>query len=184
MRLLKEDSIALQIDIQGKLATLMFNTNPLIEQTKNLINGLQALEIEILINEQVPDKLGPTVPALKALLPEHPIFPKHTFSVWDEPKTREFIEKTGKKTAILYGIETHVCVNQTTLDMLEAGYQVVLVADALGSRFVVDHEIALRRLQSAGAIVTTMESLLFELCRDSKAAEFKAVSRVATSRFF
>ena len=103
---------------------------------------------------------------------------KDTFSAWSNEEYRKALEGSGRKTVILMGIETHICVEQTALDLMEEGYTVFVPADCVQSRNPVNREISLRRMEEAGAVITCSESILYELMGSSKAAEFKAISAI------
>lgn len=176
MRITTEEALLCVIDVQERLIPHINQHEHIIARIARLIQGGQALQIPIIVNEQYKKGLGDTVPQLKTLLTEQPHFEKVTFSGFDDDATRAAINQMNKQYIIICGIETHVCVMQTALDLLAADYTPVIVCDAVSSRFVADHETALSRLSQAGAILTTSESILFELCRSSKAPAFKTIS--------
>lgn len=176
MRITADHSLLLVIDVQQRLTPHIDGHKQVVSRIARLINGIQALDVPILVNEQYKKGLGETVPELQQLLLEEPHFEKVTFSGYDDQETRQAIERQAKKYIIICGIETHVCVMQTALDLLAADYIPIIVGDAVGSRFAQDRETALIRLRQSGAILATTESILFELCRSSKAPAFKAIS--------
>ena len=166
------------IDIQEKLAPHIAEHRKLLKKTAILIQGLQALNIPIMVNEQYPKGLGHTLPELTQLLSEKntPVFEKTTFSACDTPTSWHHIAQQNRNNVILFGTETHVCVMQTALDLLDNGMQPIIITDAVGSRDLYDRKIAIRRMRRAGAVVTTTEAILFELCRSSEDPAFKTIS--------
>lgn len=176
MRITTGDSLLLVIDVQQRLTPHIDGHRRVVSRIARLINGMQALQVPIMVNEQYKKGLGETVPELQPLLLEEPHFEKVTFSGYDDRATMQAIQQQSKKHIIICGIETHVCVMQTALDLLAAEHTPVIVCDAVGSRFAEDRETALIRLRQAGAILATSESILFELCRSSKAPAFKTIS--------
>lgn len=178
MRIRKEEALALVVDIQEKLCGHIYNHDVLLKNTTLLLQGLKALDVPCIINEQYKKGLGNTVEAIETLVCEDAHFEKVSFSCVDNPETKEAIEAQQKKYAILMGMETHVCVLQTSLDLLTLGMQPVVVVDAVGSRKEADHEVALQRLAHAGVILTSYESILFELCQSAKNPAFKTISQL------
>ena len=165
------------IDIQEKLAQLMYRKESLFESAQKLIKGIRVLEIPIVVTEQYPKGLGPTVPELARSLSGPPLV-KDSFSCAREPAVRAAIEAVGRRQAVVAGIEAHVCVLQTALDLAAAGFQVHVPHDAVCSRRPVDKKWALERMAAAGVAVSTTESALFELLERCGTDEFKAVSRM------
>lgn len=179
MRLDKENTLAIIIDFQEKLVPVIADYEKIISSSNILIQGLQELEIPILVSEQYTKGLGETVLMLKKVIHEStPIAEKHTFSCLGCEDISSWIQTQKKKQILILGIETHICVLQTALDLLSNDYQVFVVCDCVGSRSMYDNEIALQRLQSEGARLTTCESVLFELTVDSKDSHFKHISKL------
>jgi len=165
------------IDIQEKIIRPIFNKDPIIKNIKKLINAYQILEENIIISEQNPFKLGATIPEL---LPKNGFkkIKKMDFSL---ANIQEFLKELKNKkitTLIVCGIETHICIQQTVLDCLQKGFEVIIVSDAMSSRNRVDHEIALQRMIQKGAILTTTESIIFELCKTADRKEFKEIRSI------
>ena len=168
------------IDVQEKIIRPIFNKDSIIKNIKKLINAYQILEENIFVSEQNPFKLGITIPEL---LPkgEFTKIEKMEFSL---AKLEEFLKelKNKKITNLIFcGIETHICIQQTVLDCLQKGFEVILISDAMGSRDRVDHEIALQRMTQSGAILTTTESIIFELCKTADRKEFKEIRNIIMS---
>ena len=177
-RIERDDCQALLIDVQERLAPHIYEHETLIQRVGILVQGLQQLNVPIMLNEQYPKGLGKTLPPLYDVLEEknRPVFEKLSFSVCDTAESWKHIASQNRNTVIVFGTETHVCVMQTVLDLLDNGMQPVIIADAVGSRNPYDKKLALRRMRRAGAIVTTTEAILFELCRRSDDPAFKAIS--------
>lgn len=177
-RILRDDTQALMIDVQEKLTPHIFEHDAITDKMAILIQGLQALGAPIMLNEQYKKGLGNTIAKLYDLLDEknRQSFEKTSFSACDNPPSWAHITRQNRQIALIFGIETHVCVLQTALDLLDNGMQPVIIADAVGSRNPYDKKLALRRMRRAGAVITTTEAILFELCRDAKDPAFKTIS--------
>jgi len=178
MRILKDKTAAVVIDVQEKLYPHMCGNEQLKENLIILIKGLKQLNIPILVSQQYTKGLGPTITPVHEALGEYSIIEKTSFSCYDEPPFQENSFLLGKKFVIIAGIEAHVCVLQTVIDLLENEYIPVLVEDCVSSRKLNDKLIAVERMRSEGALVTTYESLLFELCRYAGTDTFKAISQL------
>lgn len=176
MRILAQDTIAVIIDIQEKLLPVIHRKEEVLINTQKLLKGLKVLSVPVVVTEQYPKGLGKTVEEIFELTGEG--IEKMTFSGWETEAIREAICASGKKNVILAGIEAHVCVLQTAIDLLANGYQVTLVSDCIGSRNESDWRGALSRCKQEGGIVTTFEALLFELLRQAGSAEFKEISKI------
>jgi len=137
---------------------------------------LKVLGVPFIVNEQYKKGIGETIPSLKELVETYSSYEKTTFSCCQNDETMKAIKNTNKKTVIVAGIETHVCVLQTCIDLLENGFKVVLVTDCCSSRKENDTKFAIKRLIQAGVIPTTYESILFELTLDAKNPCFKEIS--------
>ena len=168
------------IDIQEKIIRPIFNRDSIIKNIKKLINAYQILEEQIFVSEQNPFKLGTTIPEL---LPKNG-FKKIEKMEFSLAKSEDFLKELKEKeitSMIVCGIETHICIQQTVLDCLQKGFEVILITDAMGSRNRVDHEIALQRMTQSGAILTTTESIIFELCKTADRKEFKEIRNIIMS---
>lgn len=163
------------IDIQGKLAQIVHESDALLANTHALIAGAKVLDLPILWLEQNPDKLGPTTPALAtALAPARPIA-KYTFDGCRAPEFSTAIAEAGVSTWLVCGIEAHICVYQTAVGLLELGYQLEIVRDCVASRTQANKELALAKLQAKGAGITSVEMCLYELVKDCRADEFRRI---------
>ena len=172
----KQSAVLLVIDVQERINAVMADQGhmPRIEV---LIEACRALEIPVIGSEQYPKGLGGTVEPLAGLLGETPAA-KDTFSCARDLGLREQLAATGRPQIVVTGIETHVCVLQTVLDLLDAGYRVHVPHDAVNSRRPADKHWALERMQSAGAQITTTESALFELLERCDTSDFKTVAKL------
>lgn len=173
-----ENSLVMVVDIQEKLISHIKDYKQLVKNASILIDGLKLFEIPFILNEQYPKGLGHTIDELKSKLDNIKTTEKLTFSCCGADATKTTILKSKKSIAIVFGIETHVCVLQTCLDLLANNILPVLVVDCCGSRKTHDHEIALQRMIQAGVVPTTYESLLFEICKQSDNPLFKEVSKL------
>lgn len=178
MKIEVNQSMALVVDIQEKLFPHMNQKDLLLENCIKLVKGLKLLDIPFILNEQYPKGLGQTHNSIKELLPHNKVFEKLTFNCCKTDKTKEAIVSSKKKFIIVFGIETHVCVLQSVIDLLKLGFTPVVVSDCTSSRKTNDAEVALRRMEISGAIITTYESLLFELCISAKNKVFKDISKL------
>ena len=150
------------IDIQGKLAEIMYNSEQVFKNVEILIKGAKLLKIPILWTEQLPDKLGPTTKRLSQLLIDQEPMIKSEFSCVRNTEFRDFIAKEQYNHFLVCGIETHVCVYQTVKDLLYLGHEVELIADAVSSRTEQNKKIGIDKMKSLGAKLTSVEMLLFE----------------------
>ncbi len=172
-------AVLIMIDFQGNLAQAMFDKENVFANNVRLIRGFQALNLPMVVTEQIPSKLGPTIMQLAQEL--HGVEPiaKESFSCWTNEVFREHLESLTRRHVILTGIECHICVYQTALDLMQNGYAVHLVADAVSSRTPENKQVGIDAIRAAGGQITSTEMVLFELLRtaaDPKAKEiFKIV---------
>lgn len=178
MRIPKDETIVLVVDVQEKLFGHIYNHEGLLKNMTILLKGLKELHLPFIINEQYKKGLGATIPEVEAIVKDDAHFEKVSFSCLQNAPTSEAILTCKKKYAIVMGVETHVCVLQTCLDLLEKGMVPIVITDCVGSRKLGDHEVALQRLTQSGAILATYESILFELCVSAKEPAFKAISQL------
>lgn len=179
MRIQRENSLAILVDVQEKLLPVINDKDELLKNIMKLIKGLNVLQVPILESKQYTKGLGETVPPIKELLIEGtPSFDKISFSCYDDTSIKQYIMEQGKTFIILFGMEAHICLLQTAIDCMEVGYQVIVVVDCIGSRKDSDKQIAIKRLEKEGVIITTLESLLFELTRYAGTEIFKEISKI------
>lgn len=167
---------AICIDIQERLFPHIHEHDELARRCGILIRGLDLLGVPIHVTEQYPSGLGRTITPIQDALGTYEPIEKTTFSCFGAPDIVASVLSSDRHQHILFGIETHVCVQQTALDILAQGRTVVVVEDCVSSRNPNDKRIAIERMRQAGAIITTMESLLFELLVEAGSATFKTIS--------
>lgn len=165
MRIEINMSVAVIVDVQERLFHYVQEHEHLAVNLITLIRGMQALKVPLLRTQQYTRGLGPTVRSVGEALDGVPVIEKISFSCCDEPAFMQALEATERRQVILAGIEAHVCILQTALDLSGGGYEPIVVWDCVSSRKEHDLVIALQRLQTEGIRVTTYESVLFELCR-------------------
>lgn len=165
------------IDVQGKLAEVMHAPNDLFGNINRLTGAAGSLDIPILITEQLPNKLGPTRAELSGSLAEVPVMAKSSFSCCGDEAFNKALDTSGKRQILLCGIESHICVLQTALDLLERGFEVYVAADAVSSRSPDNKQLALERMRQHGAEIIATESALFEWLRDAAHPAFKEVRK-------
>lgn len=173
----RDDSRLLIVDMQERLLPHIDGHDVVIENCLKLIQGAGTLTVPVTATEQYPKGLGATTPRLAEHLPD--CLEKLDFSClnclgWDESAS----DPEGRFRIVVAGIEAHVCVQQTVHDLLAHGFRVYVAADAVSSRKAFDRDTALQRMSSAGAVITTTESILFEWCQRAGSDEFKAISRL------
>ncbi len=165
------------VDIQEKLLPAISSHEDIVRRQKILVGAAKNLPLHVIVTEQYPKGLGRTVPEISSLFdPAWPLIEKTSFSCFGEPAFRTLLKASPFKSLIVAGIETHVCIQQTVLDALDDGYRVFVPEDAVGSRKEPEKAAALRLLARRGAAVTSVESVLFMLMRDSRHPAFKAIS--------
>jgi nicotinamidase-related amidase len=174
------DTGLLVIDVQEKLVPRIAGAATVIRNIGFLIDAARLLEMPVQATEQYPRGLGPTVPELAAKLPERP--DKVAFSCCAVASVAETFHREARPKVVLAGIETHVCVLHTALDLLALDFRVYVPVDAVGSRYRLDHDVALRRLEQAGAVLTTTETCLFEWVGGADHPKFKALSALVQER--
>ena len=176
MLLERAKSLLLLIDVQERLVPAMAHAEDVIANCGILLQAAGALDVPILASEQYPRGLGATVPALAALAPRR--LEKLEFSAYANTAIKDELTRADRRQVVLAGIEAHVCVLQTGLELVEAGFQVFVVADAVASRRPESREVALHRLARAGATLITAEMALFEWLRSASAPEFRTISKL------
>jgi nicotinamidase-related amidase len=176
----REDSVLLVIDVQETLIKLIADRKRIIWNVRRLLDAAKVLGVPIAATEQYPERLSPTVPELKERIGHAP--DKLSFSACVCGDIFERWKADDRSRVLICGIETHVCVLQSALDLAANGFEVYVAVDAVGARYSVDHEIALRRMESAGVVLTTTETAFFEWCRTAEAPEFKQISALAKEK--
>tara|TARA_Y100001970_G_scaffold23571_1_gene27756 strand:+ start:382 stop:957 length:576 start_codon:yes stop_codon:yes gene_type:complete len=174
---LKIKNALLIIDIQEKIIKPIKHKDLIIKNIKKLLDAYQILDKNIFLSEQNSLKLGKTIPELVPKVDFKKI-EKMEFSLANNHNFKNELYKKKITNLIVCGIETHICIQQSVLDLLKKGFEVFLISDAMGSRGKLDHEISLKRMNNEGAILTTTESIIFELCKTSNRKEFKEIRNI------
>ncbi len=177
MLLQKDKSSLILIDVQEKLTPLVINADQLVSSCEWLMRLASELDVPILVSEQYRQGLGQTIEPLRKLMPGITDIDKVHFSCARDPIFTKHWQMLNKKQAILAGIETHVCVLQTALDLNAAGTDVFVVVDAVSTRHPVDHQCALERMQQEGIHLVTREMVFFEWIERAGTSAFKALSQ-------
>ncbi|WP_125723573.1 hydrolase [Flavobacterium ustbae] len=173
--LVQEKTGLIVIDVQGKLARIVHNSEELVSNLEKLIRGCQILSIPIIWAEQNPKGLGATIPELEKLLHEQQPIEKFSFNALDNEVFKKAIINSGRKQWIICGIEAHIFVYQTALGLLSKNFEVEIIADCVSSRAEESILIALQKLQHKGASLTNVEMCLYELVKDSRREIFKEI---------
>jgi nicotinamidase-related amidase len=177
LRLDRKNTAVLVIDVQSRLTPAMPQDAlaVVVKYCRALIGAAKELGLPVLATEQYPKGLGPLIPEIRDILPSPPLEKVH-FSCGADPAFAAALEKTGRKQIVVCGMETHVCVFQTVRDLQEMGYQVYLCADAVLSRSEVHRQTAIELCREAGAIITTAETVIFDLLHQAATEEFRKVA--------
>jgi nicotinamidase-related amidase len=172
-----EASLLLVIDVQDRLWPHIANRDQVRDRCAILMKGAQLIGVPMVVSEQYPKGLGPTIAALReAQPPAAPLCSKTAFGCLGDAGLAKTIEDSGRRELIVCGIETHVCVLQTTLEALSRGYRAGVAADAVGSRHEDNRLLAIARMREAGAVILSSEMILFEWMRDAAHPAFRAIS--------
>ena len=174
----RENSALVVIDFQGNLAHAMDNKQELFANAQKIVAGAQALEIPILATEQVPAKLGPTIPEIAQHLAGVKIIGKEGFNCWENVPFRKELTAFNRKQILLIGIEAHICVYQTAIALIEAGYEIQVVSDAVSSRTPQNKEIGIQKMVACGAAITSVEMALFELLKTAADPKAKQIFQI------
>jgi len=172
------DAVLVVVDVQGKLATLMHEKEKFYHAVVQMIKGARVLDIPIFWNEQLPDKLGETIPIVREALQGQSPLVKKTFSCCGNPDFSEQLEASGRKQILLVGMESHVCVYQTARDLLAQGYEVYLITDAISSRSAENRGIGIEAMVNAGAKSACVEMVLFEMLEVAQGDKFKVCLQI------
>lgn len=178
MRILQDDTAAVVVDMQERLLPHIFQWEQTLQNSLKLIEGLQVLSVPVVVTQQYTKGLGPTDASIVNKITAFSHIEKNSFSCYGEPAFRQKLTVLGRKNIILCGIESHVCVLQTCLDLIDAGYLPVVVEDCVSSRKPSDMATAIERMRQEGARITTLESILFELTRCAGTGTFRSISGI------
>ena len=173
-----ENAAILLIDIQEKLIPAINRNQELVSNIKKLIAGAQVLELPIIWCEQIPDKIGATLPEIAELMPKNSPISKDTFSALENEEVTKKLQGIDRSQIIVAGIEAHICVEQSACRLLEQGYEVHIAADCISSRTAENCEIGLKKMLNAGAEITCVESALFEMLKVAKGDKFKQILKI------
>lgn len=179
MRILAEDTMALIIDFQERLVPVIEGNERLLHNTEILVKGLKTLNIPMIVTQQYTKGIGMTVPMISEAIGEgFTYYDKVSFSCAENEEILAKITGIGRKNIIVCGIEAHICVLQTVIDLIDKGFHVIIAEDCVGSRRESDRLVGIKRAIAEGALPTTYESILFELTRVAKTDVFKEISRL------
>jgi nicotinamidase-related amidase len=172
------NTVLILIDFQERLFPVMNAKEKLLQNVVKLVKGAKALEIPVIITEQYPKGLGPTIPEIKELLPDMKPIEKVCFSCCDNEAFNKSLESLKRKQVLITGIEAHICVYQTAMALARQGYEVQVVTDCVSSREPDNKAVALARMGAAGINPTTTEMALFELLKVAQGDKFKQISSI------
>lgn len=167
-------TIFLAIDLQEKLLPAIQGWKEVVRNSKNLLTSAETLGIPIKVTEQYPKGLGRTEGDILSIISED-IFEKTAFGCFDQEGFEEFFAVPGRNQVVLFGIESHICVHTTAMQLLNRGYEVTVVSDGCGSRKDVNHAMAMTSMSNCGGHVLPMESIVYQLLKRSGTAEFKTL---------
>lgn len=179
-RLKVEDTALLVVDMQEKLLPKITNSDEVLRNASFLVNAAKVLGVPVLGTEQYPKGLGPTVEPIRGMLTK--VWEKQTFSAVGEGGALDFLKSDARIKVVVVGIEAHICVMQTVLDLLNQGFHVFVCVDAVSSRYAIDVKIALKRMQQAGAILVTAEACVYEWLETAANPAFKEISAMVQER--
>ena len=174
----KEDTLLVGIDFQGRLMPAMSNNDVLESKVIKLIEGMKALKVPMVITQQYTRGIGETQESIAEAIGDFDHVEKTSFSCMRNPEFIARLKAANKKNVVVCGVEAHICVMQTVLQLLDEGYNVHLVTDCISSRDEENKLWAVTRMGEAGAVITTYEAVLYELLEDAKVEEFKAISAI------
>ena len=173
-----EKTVLVIIDVQGKLASLMYKKERLFKNLQTLIKGAKILGLPILLTEQVPSKLGRSVTQVSRWLQGVQPFEKKSFSCYLDASFRQVLQGLNRRQILVAGIEAHVCVYQTVADLVKNGYEVQVVADAVSSRSAENRKAGLERVKQLGGALTSVEMITCELLRTSEHPKFREIIKL------
>ncbi|MBF0586529.1 hydrolase [Prosthecochloris sp. N3] len=176
--LTRDETVLLIIDVQGKLARLVHDSEALVKNISKLVRACRILGVPVLYTEQYPKGLGVTVDSIRELLVEEAPFEKVSFSCCGAEGFMQHLRTINRNEIIVTGIESHVCVYQTSVELIEYGYNVHLITDAVSSRSRDNRDIGIHCIETAGAWVKSTEMVIFELLKIAEGEQFKAISSI------
>lgn len=178
MLLKRDETLFILVDVQGKLAEIVHESEQLLINLQRFIRGLRTLNVPIIWLEQYPEGLGPTNPKISEQLTDLKPIAKVSFSAYENDQFVKLVQKHNRSQLLIAGIETHICVYQTAVDLKENGYDVQVVEDAVSSRTLANKEAGLRKMNSLGIYSTTVEMALYELLKTAEDEHFKEILKI------
>lgn len=178
MKLERNQTVLVVIDVQSKLLPVIYDYPALVENIKKVIQGAQILGIPVVLTEQYPEGLGLTVDEIRETLSEYNPIEKMSFSCCGEENFIEKIKQLNRNKILVCGIEAHVCIYQTCMDLLSEGYEVHLLVDAISSRKKENRDLTVEKLHGAGVQITSVEMALFEILKEASVNEFRKISKI------
>lgn len=166
------------IDIQGKLSTIMHEAETFLKNSKTVIESCKLMQIPITWVEQTPEKLGKTNSIIAELLTDYQPISKKSFSAWASEEVQKSVAFHNRQNVILIGIETHICVYQTATDLINSGYNVYVVSDAVSSRTSDNKALGIRMIEKEGGYITGTESIVFQLIKTSDYQHFREIAKM------
>lgn len=175
MKIQCDNSLLLIVDVQDAFSKAVLNMDRIVHNCKILAQTASLLSLPTIVTEQYPRGLGHTITELSEVMSNHITIEKTTFSCLGQPQVKEALTNSGRRQVIIAGVEAHVCVLQTVLDLLHDQYEVFVIADAVSSRKKKDRKLAQSRMIQSGAVITSTEAVVMELIGGSKHEHFKAI---------
>ncbi len=175
MRINRENTIGLVIDLQEKLMPGIHGGQEIVANSLKLLSGLRSFKIPIVVTQQTTKSLGATIPEINSAIGNFSYIEKNTFSCYREPAFIRVLNRIGRRNVIMIGVEAHICVLQTALDLLYNNFNPVVIEDCIGSSNPNDKKVSVWRMRDVGSVITTSESMLFELCREAGTDEFREI---------
>ncbi len=173
-----EDALLIIVDIQGNLAKVVNESEKVNAAAHKMIAGALALELPILLTAQAPHKIGHTTDEVRELVPDLYEYPRIGFSILTSPEIEQALKESRRKQLILCGFESHICVYQSAMDLMKAGYDVHLLVDAVSSRDPQNKAYILQELRAEGAHLINVETALYAMMRDANHPAFRTVSKI------
>jgi nicotinamidase-related amidase len=173
-----ENCCLVVVDVQGKLAQLMYDKQALFKNIQILIKASKILDIPVLWCQQCPDSLGPTIPEIAGLLAGNEPINKSSFSCCSEETFNTKLQALKRRQVLLCGIEAHVCIYQTAVDLLHKGYEANVISDAVSSRTLDNKNTAIGRMAAEGVKISCTEMALFELLKTAEHPQFKQIAKL------
>ncbi|MBN2523874.1 MAG: isochorismatase family protein [Bacteroidales bacterium] len=182
MRINRENTIGLVIDMQEKMIPAMDKSKLLVRHTLRLLKGLKLFEVPIVVTQQNTKGMGATISEINKAIGNFSYIEKKTFSCYREPAFIKVLNRIGKRNVIMMGVEAHICILQTALDLLYNNFNPVIVNDCIGSSQESDKDVAVWRMRDVGSVITSSESILFELCREAGTGEYNDLLKLVKEK--